>query len=42
MRADHMQVELSLGNHVQELLEPEPYASFGRGERDCFRGAKHT
>lgn len=35
-----MQTELSLGNHVQEFLEPEPYASFGRGEWDCLRGSK--
>lgn len=42
MRADHTRAELSLGNHVREFLEPEPYASFGRGEWDCLRGAKHT
>lgn len=40
MRADHTQAELSQGNHVRELLEPEPYASFGRGEQDCLRGSE--
>lgn len=42
MKADHTQPELSLGNHVWEFLEPEPYASFGRGERACLKGVKHT
>lgn len=33
-----MQAELSLGNQVRELPEPEPYATFGRGEWHCLRG----
>lgn len=42
MKADHTQPELSLGNHVWEFLEPEPYASFGRGQWACLKGVKRT